>query len=226
MSISFSKKKVNVVSCSFGENRSLDEIPQQQGEYEIFTSFYTDENFPSREKCMLPRLKGKIPKFLQYKYEESDYYIWIDSKFKIVSTNFVEWMVKNLGDSDIALFPHPYRSSIKSELDYMLSEMRTEPDDTSGYLLSRYKGEGMVEQIEKYLKDSNFIDDKLFACGMFIYRRDLITNHPNFFIDWMIENVTQSIQDQLSMPYLLYKHGVNYSIFNQHITNNEYVKYG
>lgn len=226
MSISSSKKKVNIVSCSFGENRSLYEIPQQRGEYEIFTSFYTDENFHSREKCMLPRLKGKIPKFLHYKNEESDYYIWIDSKFKVVSPNFVEWMLKNLGDSDIALFPHPYRSSIRSELDYMLIEMRTELDYTNGYLLSRYKGEGIVEQTEKYLKDSNFIDDKLFACGMFIYSKDLILNHPNFFTDWMIENVMYSIQDQLSMPYLLDKHGVKYATFNQHITNNQYVEYG
>jgi hypothetical protein len=225
MSISSSKQKVNVVSCSFGEQRELYEFPPQHGGYEIITSFYTDENFPSREKCMLPRLKGKIPKMLQYNYEKSDYYIWIDSKFNIISPNFIGWMLETLSDSDIALFPHPCRSSIKSELDFMLSEMKNERDDIHGYLSSRYNGEGMIEQVDKYLKDSNFRDDKLFACGMFIYRRELIIKHPNFFTDWMIENVVHSIQDQLSIPYLLYKHGIKYTTFNQHITNNEYIIY-
>jgi len=221
MSVSSPRKKINIISCSFGEQRSINPPVQQETDLDVVITSYTEDNFPNREKSLSPRLKGKIPKMLGYLYVDADYYIWLDSKFSIKSPYFVDWMVSNVGDSSISLFNHYNRSSIESECIFVESGIL----NGDNYLIERYQGEDMRGQVDKYLKDNHFTDDKLFACGMFIYRKELIENHPNFMKDWLLENVLFSIQDQLSLPYMLHKHGVKFGVFKEHILNNNYISY-
>jgi hypothetical protein len=57
---------------------------------------------------------------------------------------------------------------------------------------------------------------------MFIYTHEFITKHPTFMSDWLLENVLWSVQDQLSLPYMLYKHNVDFSIISENILSNQY----
>jgi hypothetical protein len=216
-----SKQTVNIISCNFGSDQKVPEFPQQNGNYEVIVSHYDESNYPSRKNSLHPRLKGKIPRMLNYKWVDADYYIWMDHKFVITSSEFIEWMISNLKGKPIAFFQHYARGSIREELDFMVELI----NNGDRYLLDRYDGEDMISQVESYLKDDTFIDDKLFATGIFIYTKELIEKHPNILSDWFMENVLCSVQDQLSLPYVLHKHKVDFTIIDSHILYNPYVKY-
>jgi hypothetical protein len=84
----------------------------------------------------------------------------------------------------------------------------------------------MKEQVNFYLSDSNFVDNKLFGLGFFIYSKKLVENKDyNIFTDWFLHNCYWSIQDQLSLPYLLNKHKINYKIFDLKLLDNKHLKW-
>lgn len=92
------------------------------------------------------------------------------------------------------------------------------------YLLNRYSNEPMKEQVNLYLSDKNFKDEKLFSCGIFCYSSKLIKKHPNFLREWYYECARWSVQDQLSLPWLLSKHEVNYACIDEDIYKNQFFK--
>lgn len=220
------KKKVCIVTADFGNHiKNFNPIIPKQNEdlYEVIIKIYDDNNTTSRINSLHPRTKGKIPKMLEWMETDADYYIWIDSKFKVVSENFVNDIINYLGDYEMCLCEHPNRDSIKKECDFVLEQM----NNKNQYLVERYLGEKIKEQVDFYLNEKNFIDDKLFALGFFAYSKNLIVNkNYNLMTDWFFHNCYWSIQDQLSFPYLLQKHKINYKIFNFNIFSNKYVKHG
>lgn len=219
------KKKVCIVTADFGNHiKNFNPIIPKQNEdlYEVIIKIYDDNNTTSRINSLHPRTKGKIPKMLEWMENDSDYYIWIDSKFKVVSENFVNDIINYLGDYEMCLCEHPNRDSIKKECDFVLEQM----NNKNQYLVERYLGEKIKEQVDFYLNEKNFIDDKLFALGFFAYSKNLIVNkNYNLMTDWFFHNCYWSIQDQLSFPYLLQKHRINYTVFNFNIFLNNYIKH-
>lgn len=219
------KKKVCVVTADFGNHiKNFNPIIPKQNEdlYEVIIKIYDDNNTTSRINSLHPRTKGKIPKMLEWMETESDYYIWIDSKFKVKSENFVNDIINYLGDYEICLFEHPNRDSIKKEGDFVLSGIINNDE----YLIDRYSGEKIKEQIDFYLNDKDFVDQNLFSLGLFVFSKKLIINKDyNLMTDWFFHNCYWSIQDQLSLPYLLQKHKTKYKTFNFNIFFNNYTEY-
>ncbi len=218
-----SKKKIHVSSCSFGKNNEAREIvfPEQieNEEYEITTSFYNDLNFPLRQNSLHPRLKGKIPKMLEWLHVDADYYVWADYPIEIKTNEFYK-IVEELGDFDICVFEHRDRKSIREEFEFMEVQKR----NNNSYIISRYENEPIKEQVDLYLEDPDFRDDKLFNLGFFIYSKNIVKNKDfNLMTDWFFHNTVYSIQDQISFPYLLNKHGVKYKTFNSgNVYDNQY----
>jgi hypothetical protein len=219
------KKKVCIVTADFGNHiKNFNPIIPKQNEdlYEVIIKIYDDNNTTSRINSLHPRTKGKIPKMLEWMETESDYYIWIDSKFKVKSENFVNDIINYLGDYEICLFEHPNRDSIKKEGDFVLSGIINNDE----YLIDRYSGEKIKEQIDFYLNDKDFVDQNLFSLGFFVFSKKLIINKDyNLMTDWFFHNCYWSIQDQLSLPYLLQKHKTKYKTFNFNIFFNNYIEY-
>ena len=221
------KKKVHIVTADFGDHVKgfNPKLPYQLTKnFEVSFSVYNDNNTPSRSLSLHPRLKGKIPKMLEWMEFDADYYFWVDSKFKIISNIFVEEIITLLGEADFGLLKHPYRNSILSELEYMEHAMK---EENERYLLDRYTGENMRKQVESYIGSDGFVDDKLFAMGFFVYTKNVVENKEwNIMKDWFFNNTYWSIQDQLSFPFLLSKHNINYKVFDFHLFNNPYVVWG
>jgi hypothetical protein len=215
--------KIKLISANFNDSRhlvinNLEELKRFNVDVEI----YSDLNTPSRELSLHPRLKGKIPKMLEWQVSPHyDYYIWVDSKFTI-NDGFIEAMIEGIGQFDIAVFKHPYRSTIKAELDFMNVLMK----QGDNYLKSRYVGENMNKQVETYLNDKSFVDNRLFAAGCFIYSKRLVINtHFNILKEWFFHNTIWSIQDQLSLPYLLQKYKIKYTTFDFNLLNSPLMPY-
>ncbi|MEI9928882.1 MAG: glycosyltransferase domain-containing protein [Sphingomonas sp.] len=107
--------KVHICSAHFG-GKPPNILPRLvQKHHDVTQSFYSDENTPSRINCMHPRLKGKIPKMLEHRVHDADWYIWIDSKFVIKSADLASDVIETAGNSQIILYCHPFRSSIREE---------------------------------------------------------------------------------------------------------------
>ena len=194
-------------------------IPQQElplnSVLDIFS--YNDKNFLPRINALHPRLQSKIPKMLGFEYHPGyDYYIWLDGSIQIHSSETISWLVSCCGGNDIALFRHPFRNSIRDELNYMVKLMQ----EGNSYLLNRYTNEPMIEQVEMYESDSEFRDDCLYALGAFVYNKSII--NKGILNNWFYHNARYSIQDQLSFPYLLFKHQIKSSIIEKNIFQNPY----
>ena len=217
-------KRVRLITAAFGDDTKelVIAAPLIYKDYEIDVIYYNNDNTRSRENSLNPRLKGKIPKMMDWlNFPGYDYYIWLDATFTI-HEDFLAHMFRYEGQADLFLFKHPKRSSIKAEFDYIHAKI----ENWFTYWIQRYRGELIREQVEIYLADKNFIDDQLFSCGCFMFTNDLIKNLDyNVMKDWFLHNVLYSVQDQLSLPYLLYKHQVRYLVYPENIMNSSYLKH-
>jgi hypothetical protein len=214
------KKRVLVTTAAFGSNLSSLWVPQQSNKYDIVYNRITESNQSSRFKALHPRLRAKIPKMAVWEDNpDYDYYIWLDSWVSIRSPNIVEKFVNECQDVDACFFKHCARSSVEQELDFCLTLM----NDGNEYLLSRYQGENMKEQVIHYYRDKSWIDNNLFECCIFIYNKRVIENtNYNLMKEWLYHNLIWSVQDQLSLPYLLHKFKTNYKILNGTAYKNEW----
>lgn len=183
--------------------------------------YHTDATIRPRVNALHPRLQAKIPKMLSHEMNPGyDYYLWLDSSIFIAHPDAILWMLDNLGGKEIALFRHPHRDSIAAELEFCLKQMV----DQNQYLNSRYHNEPMREQVDFYLASDSFIDNRLFACGIFLYSSTLLASRPYFLPAWYYECARRSVQDQLSLPWLLQKHQVQYATIQADIFDNQYFK--
>lgn len=174
---------------------------------DITTAYYTDANTPSRHLSMHPRFKSKIPKMLEWQFIDADWYVWIDSSLRLKNTQFdiAESILEAAGGNPLCLFPHSAGNSIREEGKRVLDSMKLNHE----YLIKRYTGEPIKEQIIHYYGDPNFTDNQLFASGFFAYNRKAIP----MLSEWFNHVVRWSLQCQISLPYVLQKSGLKHSLF-------------
>lgn len=213
--------KVLVTTASFGGTLHSKWADQVSDKYEIVFNRIDDLIESPRIKAMLPRLRGKMPKMVVWEdHPGYDYYIWMDARFSILDNSAIERIVDQCLNVNACFFKHSGRNSVKQELDFVVSLMNT----GNQYLLDRYEGERMTEQVEHYSKDITWIDNILFECGIFIYSKDIVANKEyNVMKEWFYHNCIWSVQDQLSLPYLLHKFGIKYKLLEGNVYSNEYI---
>lgn len=157
--------------------------------------------YPRRD--LNQRLRSKYFKMCtHWLHPKFSSYIWADGTFTI-KAGIVEWLIAKLGDADCAFFKHPHRSTIKQESDFVLDKIK----HGDAYLKIRYGNESMAEQVDAYVADGFPLNlTALLAGGLFIRRNSEKVNAA--FDHWFVENVKWTIQDQLSLPYILWKHNL------------------
>lgn len=212
---------VLVTTASFGGPLGSRWVDQTSERYNIVLNRIDNSTETGREKSMMPRLRGKVPKMTVWETHPGyDYYIWIDASFSLLKNNAIERMVDYCIGWDACFFSHPARTSVRQELDFVVGSMKN--DDQ--YLIERYSGEKMTEQVEFYMKDSTWKDDLLLACGIFIYSKSVVENKEyNLMKEWFYQNCIWSVQDQLSLPYLLHKFKTNFRLFEESVYSNQYI---
>lgn len=160
---------------------------------------FTDDNFPPIAG-LTPRLQYRIPKMFGWQmYPSFDYYIWLDGSVSLMREDSVEWFRDQIGDADIAVFKHPWRNTIREEVNF-IEERLTRPDGDK-YLTPRYKNGLHKEQYADILLDPDYVDDKLYASTAFIYRdsehmRDVLRA-------WWLHTSRYFTVDQIVLPFLL-----------------------
>ena len=83
----------------------------------------------------------------------------------------------------------------------------------------------METQVQHYLSDPDFQDNSLYAAGAFIYSTSLVAHSDNALKEWFFQNVTASVQDQLSLPWVLQKFRARVKVLPLGIFQNEYIEH-
>lgn len=179
-----------------GFDDPVDPVPQvTQIPYKFHR--FTDENFPPI-MGLTPRLQYRIPKMFGWQmFPSYDYYIWLDGSVSLMQEDSINWLLEQLGNADIAVFKHPWRDTIKEEVDHVEEKLQS----GNSYITSRYKNGLHKEQYADILLDTDYFDSKLYASTAFIYRdsehmRDVLRM-------WWLHTSRYFTVDQIVFPYIL-----------------------
>ena len=177
---------------------------------------YTEKNFYLR-KAITPHMQSKIPKCFGWQMNPGyDFYIYIDASYQVLK-GMTEFMLSELGDKDIAVFPHPERKTIKEECDFLKDRAN------SKYVIKRYSGEFMDAECKEIFDDKGYADDLLLHAAIFIYKNNNITR--NMLKEWWYHISRYHLCDQLSFPYVLKNSYCKYWVIPKMIKEVPFVKY-
>lgn len=198
------------------------EIQVDPAEQSVPVDFYrfTDENFPPRYKAMTSRLQAKIPKMFGWQMvPDYDYYIWIDSSFALLNPDSVKWFLEQCEGVDAAFFKHPDRNTIQEEADFIKNKIA----EGNRYLCCRYPNELGDEELAEIRADKDFVDNLLIAAGFFIYRNN--EKIHNLMKEWWYFTSRYNVNDQLGLPYAIYKSGCKVKIINENYLKCPYLTF-
>lgn len=176
---------------------------------------FTDEDFPPIAG-LTPRLQYRIPKTHGWQMMPGyDYYFWLDGSMTFTRPDSLKWLLNQLSSGDLAVFKHPDRHTVREETDY-IERRKDHP-----YLKSRYENGLHLEQMAE-IEASEYEDNELWASTVFIYRpTDCV---QAMMKDWLYTSVRYFTCDQIALPYLAWKHGVQVLKINLDPFNNPYLQ--
>ena len=152
-----------------------------------------------------PRMAAKFFKvFPNLVLPEHEHTVWIDSSHEISTPDFAVLTISSIGESNMALFEHPWRTCIYDEAKASLP-------------LKKYKGEPIEEQIASYRAEGHPKKWGLFACGTLARRQ--CASVDRLMAAWWDEITAWSYQDQLSLPVVCRRQGVRPETFPIHQVN-------
>lgn len=146
-----------------------------------------------------PRLAGKRPKMMPWLYTDCDAAVFMDASIEVTHHQLREWAEQSLTAHDLVLWSHPEgRTCLRQEAEVCQDWPKYSPYDMRGQV-QHYDAEGMPT------------DWGLFACGVIGWR--FTDDAKRFGNMWLQEQHDWSIQDQVSLPYLLWREGKAFGIW-------------
>lgn len=157
-----------------------------------------------------PRLAAKRAKMMPWLYTDCDAAVWLDASFEVTSTDFSGWCRGHLALNDFVVWIHPEgRNDIRQEVEVC-------------WFFDKYKNYPLREQLAHYVARGMPEQWGLFAGGTVGWR---FTDEAKGFGErWYRENVEWSIQDQVSLPFLLWQTGKPFGVWRANEYQNPYVR--
>jgi len=205
--------KTAIISCSLGGFDNSH--PWEEQTAEVFR--FNESNWNTRT-TIGPSVQCKVPKFFGWDMAKGfDTYIWTDGCYQFLK-GASDYMVEQLGDNDIVVFPHPYgRTSIREEWQWIKDNMH------KSYIKSRYARELGDEQYRVIEEDKEYVDDLLLHTAILAYKNNEKTRA-------MLKEVWYNVSrfhtnDQLCFSYVMRKSGCKYKVMDKIITDVPFWKY-
>jgi|SRR3990167_8086126 len=194
--------RIALLSANLGnfDVNAKDPVKQDlpEGVSEITFHRFTDEDFPPIAG-LTPRLQYRIPKLFGWQmFPGYDIYIWFDSSCSLQRADCVKWFLDQLGDNDMAFFRHPWRSTIKQEVDHIEEKLKLD----HWYITPRYKNGLHKEFLEFIKQDEDFIDENLYASTAFIYKNNNASQIT--MANWWSLQSRYFTCDQIHLPYAMF----------------------
>lgn len=214
--------KIALITAIFGDLDDLNPVPEQSvpvdkfcftnnpnihaGEFRGWNVIHPD--YPRYD--LKNRIKAKYFRTLSHTIKELQPYdivIWIDGSIDIINPKFVAFMTQDVIKSWLVCFKHSVR-------DCIYEEARVSKEG------HKYAGEPIDEQIAQYASENYPTCNGLIETGCFA---KVINPETNKIMEqWWLENIKYSYQDQISLPYVLWKNYYNPTIIDKNIHDNEY----
>lgn len=157
-----------------------------------------------------PRLASKRPKMNPWLYTDCDAAIFMDASIEVTSDRLREWVEPILTAHDLVLWSHPEgRTCLHQEAEVCQDWPKYAPYDIRGQV-KHYDAEGMPHNWG------------LFACGLIGWR--FTPEAKRFGSLWLQEQHDWSIQDQVSLPFLLWREGKAFGIWPANQYQNPFMR--
>ena len=140
-----------------------------------------------------PRLGAKFAKCRPGAYADADIYIWCDANVRVYDPGFITWCLAGLGSADIAITRHPDAPRISDDMALSM----TQP---------RYSSLPLPQQVAHYAADG--FEEWFGNWWTGIVVRTGYAAEPAFGDAWLSEMIRWTYHDQVSLPYVLWKHGM------------------
>ncbi len=192
--------KIAILTANLGKfDTNTDPVKQDlpEGIDEIVFHRFTDDNFPPITG-LTPRFQYRIPKMFGWEmFPGYDYYIWLDGSMSLQRKDSVKWFVEQMGDKDMAFFKHPWRNTVKEEVDHIEEYLKK----GNKYITSRYKNGLHKEFYKSFIKKNTYIDTDLYASTSFIYRNN--SRSVSMLALWWHYQARYYTCDQVQLPFAL-----------------------
>lgn len=156
------------------------------------------------------RLDAKAAKMQPWRYTDCDAAIYLDASIEVTSPDLRAWVEPQLVAHDLVVWSHPEgRVCYKDEAAICWDWPKYARYDMRGQVAA-YESDGMPEKWG------------LFACGMIGWR---FTKEARQFGDmWLNEQHEWSCQDQVSLPYLLWRESKSFGIWPANQYQNPHIR--
>ncbi len=223
--------KVAIYTACFGDHDKPADVPGtfESAEHSVSLTCFTDSPSLARElktwQVRRMRARFKTPRMDAKWYKTSacrlfgethELSIYVDSSVRFHrAEGFVDHCISALGKSPIAFYTHPEgQRSLIEEAQFSMT-------------MGKYIGEPLIEQARTYAEV--FPGGRLLAGGCIVrdhrprtdgrFDRDDVCR---FEKAWFDECVFWSAQDQISLPYMLWKECLEYSLLPGSIYQNDF----
>lgn len=191
--------RIAIIQPNYGDIDNVLPIPEQTVSFE----YYTTCPFPLQE--LSNRMKAKYMKLQHHKFIAADYFIYLDGRVEITSSNFVADIISHLSHSDIVMTKHPQRDTVRQEYQFIQELMQK----GNNYLHDRYS-------LDAILAEDVPGDLPLYACGVFAHKSAYA-----LLDEWWARCIRYSCYDQcwfslLSQGYNVHPYGYEYVKVNKH----------
>ena len=165
-----------------------------------------------------PKIRNMMAaKYYKIKAHEIDilkkyrYYVWVDGSITLQPESINNTLELINMNYDLISFKHSARTTVQEEVALSVK-------------LPKYLSQNVDKQYELYKSDGFPDDSGLFECGLFV--RKNIARINALFDMWWLENLKNSFQDQVSLPYCLWKTGIrpDYIIMDSIFSNEKFSK--
>lgn len=157
-----------------------------------------------------PRLAAKRPKMLPWLFTDCDAAVWLDASFEITGRDIRKWAEAHIQKQDFTVWRHPEgRIDFIDEAKVCWDWPKYAPFDIRG-------------QVAHYVEMSMPRAWGLFACGTIGWKFTPAAKRLGAL--WHAENVKWSIQDQVSLPYVLWSTGIPFGLWDGNEYDNRYVR--
>jgi hypothetical protein len=159
------------------------------------------------------RMKAKYFKILPHKtfLWYYDYVVWIDGSVLLRQQDFAEYVETLMKKSDLAMFRHPVRKCLYDEYNFCCRIRKLEDYDNS---------------VRLWLENIDMPVDWGMWAGTVIIRKMRQSAVENLMNDWWqyIQKVT--FRDQITFPYVCYRHKYTPYTIDENLYNNSLIFYG
>lgn len=188
--------RITVVTANIGGIDQDHEIPVQSVGFErVYVTTAPMLEGTDREKALY--YKCNLHDF------DADVTIWLDGKVQVLATNFIQQILDALGEGNLAIMKHLYRSCIYQEIDHIEHCIK----HNNQYLKTRYAGKPIRKQVEAYRYFGYPANAGLYDCCIIAVRNGSPGVH-HVFKNWWHDVYDLKGFDQVALPFYAWLYGV------------------